>query len=134
LAIRMSTVFKVPFPEHQATYAKATRPADRKHSRGALERCAHRAGRIGQNVRGGNAVNGVEQERLKQAVERLIDAQLEALDVIAERSEPNVEDLEEDDQALVGVHLEAALEEVRAILEGAQEDVRGILGGEGVAS
>src|SRR5215212_4532837 len=99
------------------------------HSRGA-----HRAGRIGQNVRGGNAVNGVEQERLKQAVERLIDAQLEALDVIAERSEPNVEDLEEDDQALVCVHLEAALEEIRAILEGAQEDVRGILGGEGVAS
>ena len=54
--------------------------------------------------------------------------------LIAERSEPNVEDLEEDDHALVGVHLEAALEEVRAILEGAQEDVRGILGGEGVAS
>jgi hypothetical protein len=49
-------------------------------------------------------VNGVEQERLKQAVERLIDAQLEALDVIAERAEPNVEDLEEDDQALVCVH------------------------------
>ena len=79
-------------------------------------------------------MNGVEQERLKQAVDRLIDAQLEALDVIAERSEPNVEDLEEDEQALVGLHLEAALEEVRAILEGAQEDVRGILGGEGVTS
>ena len=123
MAIRMSTVFKVPFPEHQAAYAKVPRPADRKHSRGALERCAHRAGRIGQNVRGGNAVNGVEQERLKQAVDRLIDAQLETLDLIAERSEPNVEDLEEDEQALVGIHLEAALEEVR-----------GILGGEGAAS
>ena len=79
-------------------------------------------------------MNGVEQKRLKQAVDRLIDAQLEALDVIAERSEPNVEDLEEDEQALVGLHLEAALEEVRAILEGAQEDVRGILGGEGLTS
>ncbi len=79
-------------------------------------------------------MNGVEQKRLKQAVERLIDAQLEVLDLIAERSEPNIEDLEEDEQALVGVHLGAALEEVRAILEGAQEDVRGILGGEGVAS
>ena len=79
-------------------------------------------------------MNGVEQERLKQALERLIEAQLEALDVIAERSEPNVEDLEEDDQALVGVHLEAALEEVRAFLEGAQEDARGILEDEGVAS
>jgi hypothetical protein len=73
-------------------------------------------------------VNGVEQERLKQAVDRLIEAQLEALDIIAERSEPNVEGLEEDEQALVGVHLETALEEVRAILEGVQEDVRGILG------
>ena len=79
-------------------------------------------------------MNGVEQERLKQAVDRLIDAQLETLDLIAERSEPNVEDLKEDEQALVGIHLEAALEEVRAILEGAQEDVRGILGGEGVTS
>ena len=68
-------------------------------------------------------MNGVEQERLKQAVDRLIDAQLETLDLIAERSEPNVEDLEEDEQALVGIHLEAALEEVR-----------GILGGEGAAS
>jgi hypothetical protein len=35
-------------------------------------------------------VNGVEQERLKQALDRLIDAQREALDVIAERSEPDV--------------------------------------------
>ena len=78
-------------------------------------------------------MNGVEQERLKQALDRLIDAQREALDVIAERSEPDVGGLEEDEQALAGVHLEAALEEVRAILEGAQEDVRGILGGEGVA-
>ena len=77
-------------------------------------------------------MNGVEQERLKQAVDRLIDAQLEVLDLIAERSELNIEDLEEDEQALVGIHLGAALEEVRAILEGAQEDVRGILGGEGV--
>ena len=79
-------------------------------------------------------MNGVEQKRLKQAVDRLIDAQLEVLDLIAERSELNIEDLEEDEQALVGVHLGAALEEVRAILEGAQEDVRGILGGEGVTS
>jgi hypothetical protein len=79
-------------------------------------------------------MNGVEQKRLKQAVDRLLDAQLEVLDLIAERSEPNVEDLQEDEQALVGVHLEAALEEVRAILEGAQEDVRDILGGEGVTS
>jgi hypothetical protein len=79
-------------------------------------------------------VNGVEQERLKQALDRLIDAQREAIDVIAERSEPNVEGLEEDEQALAGGRLEVALEEVRAILEGGQEDVRGILGDEGVAS
>lgn len=79
-------------------------------------------------------MKGVEQERLKQAVDRLIDAQREALDVIAERSEPNVEGLEEDEQLLASGRLELALEEVRAILEGAQEDVRGILGGEGVAS
>ena len=79
-------------------------------------------------------MKGVEQERLKQAVDRLIDAQREALDVIAERSEPNVEGLEEYEQLLASGRLEVALEEVRAILEGAQEDVRGILGGEGVAS
>jgi hypothetical protein len=79
-------------------------------------------------------VNGVEQERLKQALDSFIDAQREALDVIAERSEPNVEGLEEDEQVLAGGRLEPALEEVRAILEGAQEDVRGILGGEGVTS
>jgi hypothetical protein len=35
-------------------------------------------------------VNGVEQERLKQALDRLIDAQREALDVIAEGLEPDV--------------------------------------------
>jgi hypothetical protein len=79
-------------------------------------------------------VNGVEQERLKQALDRLIDAQREALDVIAERAEPNVEGLEEDEQALAGGRRETALEEVGAILEGAQEDVRGILGGEGATS
>ncbi len=80
-------------------------------------------------------MNGVEQKRLKQALDRLIDAQREALDVIAERSVPNVEGfLEEDEQALAGGRLETALEEVSAILEGAQEDARAILGGEGVAS
>ena len=79
-------------------------------------------------------MNGEEQKRLKQALDRPIDAQLEALDVIAERSEPDVGGLEEDDQALAAGHLEVALEEVRAILEGAQDDVRGILGGEGVPS
>jgi hypothetical protein len=79
-------------------------------------------------------VNGVEQERLKQAVDRLIDAQREALDVIAEGLEPDVGGLGEDEQALAGGRLEATLEEVRAILDGAQEDVRGILGSEGVTS
>ena len=80
-------------------------------------------------------MNGVEQERLKQALDSLIDAQREALDVvIAEGSEPNVEGIEEDEQALAGGRLEPALEEVRTILEGAQEDVRGTLGGEGVTS
>ena len=79
-------------------------------------------------------MNGVEQERLKQAVDRLIDAQREALDLIAERSEPNVEGVEEDEQLRASRRLEVALEEVRAILEGAQEDVRDILGGEGVTS
>jgi hypothetical protein len=33
-------------------------------------------------------VNGVEQKRLKQALDRLIEAQREALDLIAERSDP----------------------------------------------
>ena len=79
-------------------------------------------------------MNGVEQERLKQALDRLIEAEREALDVIAEGLEPDVGGLEEEEQLLVGRRLEAALEEVGAILEGAQEDVRGILGGEGVTS
>jgi hypothetical protein len=81
-----------------------------------------------------NAVNGVEQERLKHALDRLINAQREVLDVIAEGLEPDVEGLVENEQLLAGGRLEAALEEVRAILEGVQEDVRGILGGEGVTS
>jgi hypothetical protein len=76
-------------------------------------------------------VNGVEQERLKQALDRLIDAQREALDVIAEGLEPDVGGLEEDEQLLAGGRVEAVLEEVAAILEGAQEDVRGILGAKG---
>ena len=75
-------------------------------------------------------MNGVEQERLKQAVDRLIDAQRDALDVIAEGLEPDVGGLEEDEQLLASGRLEAALEEVVAILEGAQKDVKGILGGE----
>ena len=79
-------------------------------------------------------MNGVEQERLKQALDRLIEAQREALNVIAEGLEPDVKSLEEDEQLLAGGRLEAALEEVAATLEGAQEDVRGILGGEGVTS
>ena len=79
-------------------------------------------------------MNGMEQERLKQALDRLIDAQREALYIIAEGLEPDVESLEEDEQLLAGGRVEAALEEVAAILEGAQEDVRGILGGEGVTS
>jgi hypothetical protein len=64
-------------------------------------------------------VNGVEQERLKQALDRLIEAEREALDVIAEGLEPDVGGLEEEEQLLVGRRLEAALEEVGAILEGA---------------
>jgi hypothetical protein len=79
-------------------------------------------------------VNGVEQERLKQALDRLIEAQREALNVIAEGLEPDVKSLEEDEQLLAGGRSEAALEEVATTLEGAQEDVRGILGGEGVTS
>jgi hypothetical protein len=81
-----------------------------------------------------NTVKGVEQERLKQALDRLIDAQREALDVIAEGLVPDVEGLEEDEQLLAGGRLEAALKKVEAILEGAQEDAKGILGGEGVTS
>ena len=74
-------------------------------------------------------MNRVEQDRLKQPLDRLIDAQREAIDVIAERADPNVEGLKEDEQAQARGRLEtASLEEVRAILEGAQEDVRGILG------
>ena len=45
----------------------------------------------------------MEQERLKQALDRLIDAQREALDVIAEGLEPDVGNLQEDEQLLEAV-------------------------------
>src|SRR5919112_472276 len=66
----------ISFSGYSTTRTKVPRPADRKHSRGALERCAHRAGRIGQNVRGGNAVNGVEQKRLTEMPAEEVAGQL----------------------------------------------------------
>ncbi len=70
-------------------------------------------------------MSGVEPERLRQALVRLMDAQqeaLEAADRVLEHGGP------EDAR-----RLEETLEDVRDILIGASEDVREILGDEQLA-
>jgi hypothetical protein len=60
-------------------------------------------------------VSETESERLRQAVERLMDGQREALEVLR--------------RALDGeASAEGALEDLEDILEGAQDDARAILG------
>jgi hypothetical protein len=59
-------------------------------------------------------MNETENDRLKRAVERLMDGQMEALDVVR--------------QALEGGGAEGALEDLEDILEGSSEDANTILG------
>jgi hypothetical protein len=75
-----------------------------------------------------------ELERLRRAVARLMDAQQEALDTLNRALEPSGEDFGDETAQLQeeSEHLEAALEDVQAVLAGASEDVRAILdGGDG---
>ncbi len=75
-----------------------------------------------------------ELERLRRAVVRLMEAQLEALDTASQALESGralgTGGVGLEDEALLleeSEHLKAALEDVRAILEGASEDVRAFL-------
>ena len=70
-----------------------------------------------------------ESERLRRAVERLMDAQQEALEVTGRTLDAGAEDLDESERPGTSERLEAALVDVRDILEGALEDTRDILGG-----
>jgi hypothetical protein len=68
-----------------------------------------------------------ESGRLRRAVDRLMDAQWEAIEVTGRALDADGWD--EDDRPGVNERLEAALVDVRDILEGALEDVRDILEG-----
>jgi len=77
-----------------------------------------------------------ELERLRRAVNRLMQAQQEALKVttqaleVGRPLETGEADLEDDAELLEeSEHLEAALEDVRATLDGALVDVHSILEG-----
>ena len=67
---------------------------------------------------------------MRRVVERLMDAQREALDVTGRALDTEAEGLDEDERPGASERLEAALVDVRDILEGASEDVRDILEGE----
>jgi Na+/phosphate symporter len=67
-----------------------------------------------------------ESGRLRRAVDRLMDAQQEAIEVTGRALD--VEGWDEQPEA--NQRLEAALVDVRDILEGAMEDARDILEGE----
>jgi hypothetical protein len=68
-----------------------------------------------------------ESERLRRVVERLMDAQQEALEVIGRALDAEGEGWEEDERPGASERLETALVDVRDILEGAVEDARDIL-------
>ena len=70
-----------------------------------------------------------ESGRLRRAVERLMDAQQEALEVTGRALDAEVEGWDEDERPGANERLEAALVDVRDILEGALEDARDILEG-----
>ena len=72
----------------------------------------------------------LDPNRLRKVVVRLTEAQQEALAVTRRALEPGVEGLEDEvEQMEASGRLEAALEDVLAILEGAQDDVRALLEG-----
>jgi hypothetical protein len=76
-----------------------------------------------------------ELGRLRRVVDRLIEAQQEALDATARGLDSGEADPEDDVQLLeANERLEEALVDVRDILEGASDDVRGMLGDGGSAA
>ena len=70
-----------------------------------------------------------EFEYLQRAVDRLMEAQREALDVTERTLDAEAESLGEDERSGASERFETALVDVRDILEGALEDARDILEG-----
>ena len=70
-----------------------------------------------------------ESERLRRAVDRLMDAQGEAIEVTGRALDAEADGWDEDERPATSERLETALVDVRDILEGAMEDTRGILEG-----
>jgi hypothetical protein len=70
-----------------------------------------------------------EFEYLQRAVDRLMEAQREALDVTERALNAEAESLGEDELSGASERFETALVDVRDILEGALEDARDILEG-----
>ena len=70
-----------------------------------------------------------ESERLRRAVDRLMDAQGEAIEVTGTGRALDAAGWDEDQRPGISEDLEAALVDVRDILEGALEDARDILEG-----
>jgi hypothetical protein len=70
-----------------------------------------------------------EFEYLQRAVDRLMDAHREALDVTERALDAEAESLGEDESPRASERFETALVDVRDILEGAMEDTRDILEG-----
>lgn len=68
-------------------------------------------------------------EHLQRAVDRLMEAQREALDVTERALDAEAESLGEDERPGASERFEGALADVRDILEGALEDTRDILEG-----
>ena len=69
-----------------------------------------------------------ESERLRRAVERLMDAQGEAIEVTGRALDAEADGWDDDERPGVSERLETALVDVRDILQGALEDTRDILG------
>jgi hypothetical protein len=87
-----------------------------------------------RRARGAGRMTEQELERLRQVVDRLTDANQEALEAIERMLVHEGEGGFVDDEAETAweaEHLEATLVDVRDILGGASEDVRGLLEGSG---
>jgi hypothetical protein len=70
-----------------------------------------------------------ESGRLREAVDRLMDAQREAIEVTGRALDAEADGWDEDERPATNERLETALVDVRDILEGALEDARDILEG-----
>ncbi len=70
-----------------------------------------------------------ESGRLRRAVDRLMDAQWEAIEVTGWALDAEADGWDDDERPGVNERLETALVDVRDILQGALEDARDILEG-----